>query len=441
MQVSVESTKGLERRLRVVLPAEQVDTEINQRVSQLQKGRMRGFRAGKLPKKIVDKRYGKHILYEVAEELMKKSFHEAVKEHKIHVAGMPHIEPTSLEVGKPLEYVATFEVYPEISFKSLEGVTILKQTAEISEADVDKTLDKIRQQYADWNVVDRIAKTGDRVVIDFEGRLNGELFDGGKAEKFPIEIGSGTLIPGFEEKLVGTKAGADLIIDVTFPEQYQAPHLAGKAATFAVHVIEVLESTLPEVNEEFAKKLAVEGGVAGLRNELQQNMQRELAKQIQLNLKKRVFAKLTEINEVELPKSLIVQQIQYMQQQAAHDSKGKLKAEDFPIEMFEKEAEKQVKMSLLIHEVIDHYKLQVENEKVRAKVEEMAALYPQPDRVVAWYYSNESMLEQVKATVLEDQVAEKLLQEATIQERKTTYNKIMNPRSEEETRSAPKGND
>ncbi len=336
MQVSVEPVSGLKRKMTIQVPAERIDQEVDKRLQSM-KGRVRidGFRPGKVPLKVIRQRYGRDVFHEVAGEVMQASFYEAVAKEELRPAGAPTIEPRSLEPGKPLEYEATFEVYPEIEPASLEGIEITRPVAEVTDADVDKMLDNLRRQRMGWQEVDRPAQEGDQITVDFEGFVDGEPLEGGKAENMPIVVGGGRLIPSLEEQLAGLEPGEEKTLQVTFPDDYHVEDLAGKAAEFRIRVHKVEEPALPELDDEFARQFGIEeGGIDKLREEVRANMERELRQAIQKDLKTQVMDALLERNEVEVPEALVAEEIKALREQMMQSLGQQLDASGFPDDFF-----------------------------------------------------------------------------------------------------------
>ena len=277
MQVSVETTQGLERRLTITVPAESIDSQVKSRLQQLAKTqRINGFRPGKVPASVIKKRYGQAVRQEIAGEAMQRNFYEAIVQEKITPAGMPNFEMKTDVDGQDLEFVAAFEVYPEVEVKDVEKIEVEKPVVEITDADLDTMMETLRKQHATWKEVKRKSKKDDRVTVDFIGTIDGEEFEGGKAENFELEMGKDRMIPGFEKPIVGAKAGEEVVADVTFPEDYHAEALKGKAAQFKITVNKVEGLSLPKVDEEFAKLFGVDNGDVEAHNaEVRKNMQRD----------------------------------------------------------------------------------------------------------------------------------------------------------------------
>lgn len=430
MQVSVETTKGLERRLTITVPAEKVDVAVKSRLQQLAKTqRVNGFRPGKVPVTVIQKRFGQAVRQEIAGEVMQRNFYEAIVQEKLNPAGMPAFELKKDSQGEDLEFVASFEVYPEVEIKDLSKIQVEKPVVEIADKDLDNMMDTLRKQHATWKEGKRKAKKDDRVTIDFVGTIDDEEFEGGKAEGFQLELGKGRMIPGFEDPIVGKKAGEEVVADVTFPEDYHAEKLKGKAAQFTIKVTKVEGLDLPEVNEEFAKLFGVEdGGVEALRAEVRKNMQRELEQTLKNQVKEQVLKGLLENNQVDLPKALVDQEINVLRQQAlqrfGNQQQGNMP--ELPAELFEENARRRVSIGLLLGEVIKQKELKVDAAKVEALIETTASAYEDPAEVVSYYKTNKELMQQMNNIALEDQAVESVLAEAKVKEVKKAFDEIMN---------------
>ncbi|WP_415898105.1 trigger factor [Neptuniibacter sp. QD57_21] len=432
MQVSVETTSGLERLLKVSVPAERIDQDVNKRIQQTARTvRIDGFRPGKVPVKVVKQRYGKGIREEVLGQVVQESFYQALQQEEINPAGTPAIEFTKDVEGENLEYTAKFEVYPEIALADFSKVEIEKKAAEVNDADLDQMIETLRKQQAEWNEVERAAAEGDRVRIDFEGFIDGEAFDGGKGEGMDLVLGSNSMIPGFEDGLAGATAGADVELNVTFPEEYQAENLQGKDAVFKVKVHTVSEQVLAELNEEFFEKFGLEEKTEeAFRAEVQKNMERELKQALKMKLKDAVFTQLLEVNPIEVPAALIDGEIDNLRRQAVMQFAGPDSDMDpnmLPKEMFTDQADRRVKIGLLMQEVIKVNELEADEARVKETLEEMAETYQDPQQVIDWYMGNEEMLGQIKGLVLEEQVVDNLLEAATVTDVTVSYEDAIKP--------------
>jgi trigger factor len=430
MQVSIETTSGLERRLTVGVPAERIESEID---SRLQKAagnvKLPGFRPGKVPMKVMRQRFGAGVRQEVLGEVMSQSFQEAVVQEKLRPAGQPSIEPKTLEAGKDLEYIATFEVFPEVEVVEIKGFEVEKPVADVTDEDVDNIIEVFRKQQGSWEVVERAAADGDKVNIDYSGTRDGEEFEGGSATGSDLELGSGRMIPGFEDGLAGMVAGEEKTLQLSFPDDYHSEELKGAAVEFKVTLNNVQEMAPAELNEElFAKYGVEEGGLDEFRTEVRQNMARELKNAVDSKVKEQVMEAVSAAHDsVEVPRALMEREVEAMRNQMFQQFGGAGGAQDLdlksllPDEMFTENAEKRVKLGLVLAELVSKLQLKVDADKVRATIEEMASTYQDPDEVINYYYSNQEQLASVESKVLEDQMVEKLLDNAQIVEKECSY--------------------
>jgi trigger factor len=434
MQVSVETTQGLERQVTITVPANKIDAEVKSRLRDLAKRqRIDGFRPGKAPVTLIQKRYGLAVLQEVAGEQMQRHFYDAIIANKLTPAGAPTFAPGQLEQGKDLEFKATFEVYPEVEVKNLDKIEVNKPVVEIADADLDKMLDTLRKQHAKWEAKKGKAATGDRVIIDFVGSIDGEEFEGGKATNFTLELGQGRMIPGFEDGIVGKKAGEQVTVDVTFPEEYHAENLKGKAASFAVTVNTVEQQVLPELTDEFATLFGLETAtVDALKVEVRKNMERELNQNIKAKVKDQVIKGLLANNEVEVPQALIAGEVDVLRKQALQrfgNNVDPKQLPELPASLFEEQAKDRVKVGLLLGEVIKTSELKVDDKKVQALIETVASAYEDPQEVVQYYNSNKELLQSMRNVALEEQAIEVILASAKVTEQKAAFDEIMNPQA------------
>ena len=431
MQVSVETTQGLERRLTITVPAESVDNAVKSRLQQLAKTqRINGFRPGKVPVSVIKKRYGQAVRQEVAGDVMQQNFYQAIVQEKINPAGMPSFELTKDQDGEDLEFVAKFEVYPEVEVKGVDDIEIEKTVVEIADEDLDNMLETLQKQHGEWKEVKRKARKDDRMVIDFVGTIDGEEFDGGKAEDFTLELGKDRMIPGFEKPLVGAKKGEEVIVDVTFPEDYHAEALKGKEAQFTVNVKKVEGLTLPKVDEEFAKLFGIEDGdVEALKAEVRKNMERELGQTLKTQLKEEVIAKLLEKNELDLPAALVEQEVNALREQAKQrfsQQGGGQNLPDLPADLFKDNAQRRVSIGLLLGEIIKQNDLKADQEKVDSLIETMASAYEDPQEVVDYYKNNQELMQQMQNVALEEQAIEWVVGQAKVTEVNKPFDEVMN---------------
>jgi len=415
MQVSVESTSALERRMTIGVPVERIETEVNKRLQQTaSRAKIPGFRPGKVPMSVIRQRYEEAARQEALGDLIQSTFYEAVVAEKLNPAGAPSVEPKVFEKGKDLEYVATFEVFPEFEVAGFEAIEIERLQAEVADANVDNMLEILRKQNTRFENVERAAESGDQLTIDFVGKIDGETFAGGSAKGTQLVLGSGRMIPGFEDALVGAKAGEERVINPTFPEDYQNLDLAGKTAEFTVTVNAVAAPQLPELNDEFFAQFGVqEGGVEGFRAEVKKNMERELRQAIKTKVKNQVMEGLVAGNPIEVPKALIDNEVNRLRVQAVQQFGGNTK--------------RRVVLGLIVAEVVKQKELKPDEARVRELIEEMASAYQEPEQVVAWYYKNAEQLNEVRSVVLEEQVVDTVLQQAKVTDKSVSYEEAVKP--------------
>jgi len=436
MQVSVEATTSIERRVTVTVPADQIDSAVDKKVNETAKTiRIDGFRPGKVPTKVVKKRYGASIRQDVLGDVIQSSYVEALQQENIKPAGMPNIEPKEDTGSGEFSYTAVVEVYPEIALVDAAGVTVERLTSSVEDADVDTMIDMLLGQQTQWSEVDRAAADGDQINIDFEGCMDGEAFDGGAAQGHDLVLGSNSMIPGFEEGILGMKAGQDKDISVTFPADYNAAELAGKEATFTIKANTVNEATKPELNEEFfARFNPKEKGEAGFRAEIRSNMSRELNQALKSKLKNGLLNAYLELNEFAVPSTLVQEELGRLKQQALQQFGGgnqNLDSSILPDEMFQDQADKRVKIGLLAAEIIQQNEFKADADKVKALVEEMAQGYQDPQEFIDHYMNNDEQRSQLEGVVLEDQVVEHLLAAATVTDVAVDYKTALEPEAKD----------
>jgi trigger factor len=404
MEVSLENTGGLGRRMTVQVPAARVDDEVASRLESMTRTvRLDGFRPGKVPLRVVQQKFGPQVRAEVVQQVLHSTLQEAMAQESVRPAGEPRIEPLDSKPGEPFEYIVNFEIFPELAGPVNYGFKVDRPRVDIKESDIDDMLENLRKQRATWKAVDRPAAPEDQVVIDFEGSIDGQGFAGNKAEKMPLVLGSNSMIPGFEEQLINVSAGDEKSIELTFPDNYPAAEVAGKAATFRVKMHQVSEMQLPELNDDFARAFGIaDGGMDALRTEITGNMQRELKGLISSRLKSQVFAGLLEKNPVDVPGQLVeneARELRGRQGNAAGDTAA-----------LKNEAERRVKLGVIVSEVVKQNQIQLDPERVRNVVDNIAASYEKPEEVVQWYYGNQEMLSGVQSSVIEDQAVEWIMQ-------------------------------
>lgn len=432
MKAEVVKLQGLGRRLQVVVPAERLQDAYMERLKEVAKNvQIKGFRPGKTPFSVLETKFGKIVIQDVAQDLMLASFQQAVADNQLKVAGSPQLVPGQIAKDKDLSFEVSFETLPDINLADYHQAVIEKLQAEVTDADIDLMMDKLRRQQAHWHAVNRPAAEHDRVKIDFDGFIEGKPFPGGSGKEFILELGSKQMIPGFEEGIQGASAGDDRSIDVMFPENYPAAHLAGQKAVFKIKVHEVQEAHLPEIDGAFVEKVGIKNGnVSELRKKLQEDMQTELKNKLDSRLKDQVLDRLIELNPIEIPQSMVEDEIKQLQEVARQQIssqpgwKGKDPAKiQMPREPFISQAKKRVVLGLLIGEEVKRLGIKSDKAKVREKINEMvlASGYHNPEEMAAWYYQNKRLLSEIETLVLEDQVVDQLLQEAKVTEKKVTY--------------------
>jgi len=369
----------------IAVPAERVENEVNKRLQQTAKrAKVAGFRPGKVPMSVIRQRFEADARQEAFGDLVQASFYEAIVEQKLNPAGAPAVEPKSFEKGKDLEFVAIFEVFPEFAVSGLESINVERLSAEVADADLDNMLEVLRKQNVRFEAVERAAEKDDQVNIDFVGKIDGEAFAGGSAQGTQLVLGSGRMIPGFEDGLVGAKAGEERVVNVTFPEDYQNLDLAGKAAEFTITVNSVSAPVLPELNEEFFAQFGIkESTLEGFRTEVRKNMERELRQAIKTKVKNQVMDGLLAANPIEVPKALLENEVNRLRVQAVQQFGGNIKPEQLPAELFEEQAKRRVVLGLIVAEVVKQYDLKPDEGKVREMIEEMASAYQEPEQVIS----------------------------------------------------------
>lgn len=433
MQVSIETTTGLERRLTVGVPAERVDNEVDKRLKEAAgKARIDGFRPGKAPLSILRQRYGQGIRQEVIGEVVQSSFYEAVVKEELQPAGQPAIEPQEMARGKDLQYVATFEVYPNVSLGDLSVIQVEKPVAEVTEADVDRMVEGFRKQKGGFDSVERVARQGDQLDIDYAGTRDGEPFDGGSAEGSALELGSGQMIPGFEDGLVGAAAGDERVLNLTFPADYHSEELKGAAVQFSVAVNAVKEPVLAALDAEFFAQYGVQDtdDVAVFRKEIAKNMALELDKAVKGKVKQQVMDQLVDGHDVQLPLALVQAEISTLKKQMFQQfgqGGADLDESILPDNLFTEQAERRVALGLLVGEYIKREELEADPERVRSMIEAQAATYQDPESVVNYYYGNEELLNSVRSATLEDAAVDQILQQATLVEVSQSYEEALAP--------------
>ncbi len=431
MQVSIETLDGLERRMTVQIPSERVSEAVEKKLKDLSKTvRIDGFRPGKVPLKVVQQKYGGHVRQEVIGDVIESSYQEALIQEKVRPAGMPSIDSVSTEEKEDMSYTATFEVYPEVGTLKLESIEVEKPKVEISDKDFDAMLQKLREQRKGWKETKAAAKKGYQVMVDFEGRIDGELFEGGAGKDMAVEIGAGQMLPEFEAGLEGVKATEQRTVEVNFPDDYHGAEVAGKKAEFTLKANKVSKPELPELDEEFAKGFGIEDGdLEKMRADIRANMEKEKNERLKLNIKNKVMAGLLEHNEIIAPSAMVNDEIKSLRAQAAQrmgQDPESIDETSYPNELFSAEATRRVQLGLLVAEVIKSEKIELNQELVDSAVEEMAIAYEQPDQVREYYRHNQQARSGIEGMVLEDQVVAHILDKAKVTEIEASFDDLMN---------------
>lgn len=427
MSISIETLEGLQRRVTITVAADKIEAAYKEQLKGYAKNaRVDGFRKGKVPHSIIEQRFGVAARQEVLSDEMQRAFFDSVIAEKINLAGRPTFTPNNYQPGQEFSFSVTFEVFPEVELKGLENIEVEKPVVEISEADLDKMVDVLRKQQATWAESQEAAKAEDRVVIDFVGSVDGEEFEGGKATDFVLAMGQGRMIPGFEEGIVGHKAGEQFDIDVTFPAEYHAENLKGKAAKFAITLKKVENIVLPELTEEFVKKFGNAKSVEDLRVEIKKNMQRELNNAVTARVKNQVINGLIAQNDIEVPAAAVAEEVEVLRQQAVQRFGGKPEmAAQLPAELFETEAKRRVQVGLLLSTVIGSNELKVDEARVEAMIADIASAYEQPAEVVEYYAKNRQLTENIRNVVLEEQAVDAVLTKAKVTEKAMSFDELM----------------
>lgn len=419
MQVSVEQLDGLERRLTVQVPAERIDPEILKRLQSMAgKVRLNGFRPGKVPFKMLKRLYGAQVRQEVLGELLQSSFLEAVGQEKLQLAGTPRIEPKPVDEGAPLEYTATFEVYPEFEVAGLDRLQVEKPVAEISEADIDKLLESLRQQRVAWSEVSRPGRHGDRLTVDLTGTIDGQDFPNNQGHDVPMVLGANDMLPDFKRALTDLVAGATVEFDATYPAAHSNRDLAGKTAHFRATVKTVAEPHLPEINEEFAALFNIhEGGLAALRASLRDHLESELKERIQAHVKLQLINQLLAANDIPVPQALVNDEIERLAKQMGFTEAKEADQQamaHFKNQMFTPQARQRVVLGLILKRVVESQQFKVDEGRVRERIAILASTYEEPAKVIQHYEQDTAAREAVRGAVLEDQVMDWLLEQATV---------------------------
>ncbi len=427
MQVSVEKTSELSRKMTVSVPEEVVQEKMAARLKSLAREvKVDGFRPGKVPQHVIKLMYGDRVRGEIAGDLVETTYFEALKEQDLRPAGHPHIQSSDETEG--FKYTAEFEVYPEISLEGVEQIQVSRPVATVQDADVDGMIEKLRAQKKSWLIVERASQEHDRVTISFSGTSEGESFTDGRVENYPVEIGAKQMISGFEENLLGLKAGDNKTFEVSFPEEHGNEKLAGKLADFEVAVISVEEAVLPEIDDAFIKAYGIEGSVDAFREDIKNNLESELEQALRSKLKNAVMNALYEKIQISVPNTLVDQEVESLMKPYIETAKRqKMKLEDLklPRDAFEERAKRRVALGLILGEIIHTNEIKVDDNKVRSTIKDMAKSYERPGDVVDWYYSDESRLNDVRQMVLENQTIDWLVARAKVTDETINFSDAM----------------
>lgn len=439
MQVSIETTSGLERKMTIGVPAERIESEVTERLEKASKNvKLDGFRKGKVPLSVIKQRYGRGIRDEVIGDVVRTCFVEAVTQEKITPAGQPALEPTKDEPGEDFEFVATFEVLPEVKLEDFAKVKVAKPVAEVKDEDVQDMLEALRKQQAEWETVERAVVEGDEVVIDYVGVRDGEEFEGGSAEDFPLEVGSGKAVPGFEESIVGMSPGDEKVVPVKFPQDYHAEEMRGADVEFTIKLKEVKEAVLPELNDEFFKAYGLEqGGEEVFRSIVRQNMERDLKNALESKTKSRVMEQLFDLHkDIEAPLTQVANEMQSLKNQMAQKLGNNEGANQFdpsmlPDDMFMDQAKRRAVVGLIVNEIVQSNEMDVDGAQVRERIEGIASSYEKSEEVVNYYYNSPELLKGIEANVLQEQVVQLVLASADVTEEEVNYSQAVTPDPEQ----------
>ncbi len=439
MKVSIESTGNIERKLSVVVPSERIDSEVEKRLKSMRsRVKLDGFRPGKVPLSVVSQQYGDSVFQEVVGEVIQSTFYEAAEKENVRVAGLPNIEATSIGAGKDLEYVATFETYPDFDIADASKIKLTRPVVKVSAADVDAMIETLRKQQQGWKEVKRAAKKGDLLTVDFEGKLDGETFEGGSAEDFSVELGAGRMLEGFEKALIGMKAGEEKDADVTFPDDYPSENLKGKTVVFAMKVKTVSAPDLPKVDKEFIQKFGVEDGTEkSFKAEIKNNMEREVEQRVKSIVKQSVMEALHDAHEVDLPGSLVNDEVKQVRQEMSENSQG-ADMSSLPDDMFKDQAARRVKLGLVVGEIITKNKLEKDQAKVDEMLENLASTYEDPQALIEYYRGDQKAMQTIEAAVMEEMIVDWVVGQANVKDEKMTFSELMNPETKAEAKPKAK---
>lgn len=430
MQVKVDILEGLQRKITVEIPSEQVEEKVLQGLKRAQKSaRIDGFRKGKVPMNVIKQRYGGSVRQDALGDLIESSYEEAIKQEQIVPAGQPQINPVSgFAANEPFVYEITLEVVPEFDVKGLDSLTVKKPVSEVTDNDIEKMIDTLRKQAADWKESETAAEDGDRVLIDFVGKIAGETFEGGSAEDVPVVLGTKQMLPEFEQALLGKQAGDDALATVNFPEDYHGKDVAGKTAEFGISVKLVEKPDLPEVDEDFVQRFGIEDGQkASLAKAIRQNMERELDGGIRRQINQQVMQHLVDANQVMIPEGMVAQEKERMahEQNLEQNIPDEAARQEFIEKEYNEPARRRVLLGLIMGKLLEEKKIKPDAKRVEAHIERVADTYEDPQEVREYYQQNPNAIEQIYAQVMEDQLIDLLLEDAKVIEEKHSFDAIM----------------
>lgn len=432
MQANLETLGSLQRKLNVAIPMAEIETEVESRLKHLTRTvKLAGFRPGKVPLKVVVRQYGLQVRQEVLGDTLQKTFGDAVREQKLRVAGYPKFDAAPPAAGaNEFQYSATFEVYPDVVVGDVTKSTVTRPRLEVSDADIDKTLEIMRKQRVTYTVKAEAAANDDRVTMDYRGTIDGVAFDGGTSQGQSVVLGEGRFLPDFEKQLPGMKAGDSKSFEVKFPDDYAGKEVAGKTAVFEVKITEVAAAQLPPVDAEFAKTLGIADGDLGkMRAEVRGNLEREVKARLKAKLKEQVMDALLAATSIEVPQALIDMEVARLQDMARQDlaARGIPVRDDMPLpaDMFSKQAQRRVTLGLILNEVVRIQNLNAKPEQVRAAVDEQAQSYEHPQEVVKWFYQSKERLGDIEGMVLEENVVTWALATAKVEDKNMTFDELM----------------
>ena len=431
MDVSVETLEGLETRLTITLPSETFEERLDVKLNEAKnKARLPGFRPGKIPLKEIRRRFGPSLRAELAGEMMQSSFYEAIAQESLNPAGPPKLEVKTMDPNVDLEFTATFELVPSVEVADLAKVEIKRPSTEITDEDIEKMVDRLKEQRISYEPVERASQADDQVTVDFEGSLDGELVESAKGSDASFVIGKGQMIEDFEKGATGLSKDQETKFEAVFPENYRAEELRGKTVEFSLTMKEVKEPKLPELNDEFFKEFGVEeGGEEAFRKEVLSNMEKELDNSVKNQLKQQVMDSLGELHDFEIPAPMISREIQVLKDQMMGQFQqppgGRQNELNLPDELFKDQAEKRVKLGLVVNEIISKFELEVDQEKLDQHLQDLASSYAEPEQVIGWYRGNPEQMQNLEMGVLEDQVVDHIISKAQVEEVVADYDSVI----------------